>query len=120
MRIFFLLLYSLLYANEYEIELYKKIFNTLFNKNVKVYSDKNIALNLVKDCKQADVLLIYNLKNLPKCDKPLFVTNYKNFLNTDAIGAFYWRKGRPQLIFRLKTIQKYHLHLSKKLRKYAK
>ena len=120
--IIYFLFFSFLYSNEYEIELYKKVFNSLFSKKAKVYSDRQIALNLVKDCLKADILLIYDIKNIPKkCkNKPLFVTSYRDFLHTDAIGAFYWRKGRPQLRLRFKYIQKYHLHLSKNLIKYAK
>jgi len=119
--IIYFLFFSFLYSNEYEIELYKEVFNSLFSKKVKVYSDREIALNLVKDCLRADILLIYDIKNIPKkcTNKPLFVTNYKDFLNTKAIGAFYWRKGRPQLKFKIKTILKYNLNLPDALKEYA-
>jgi hypothetical protein len=37
--------------------------------------------------------------------------DYKKDKN--AVGAFYWRKGRPQLRLRYEAIKKYNLFLSK-------
>lgn len=112
--------------NNYELRLYEKIIPNLFQKDVLVYLDKNskdtlhysIILKSTLNCIQADVLIGKNFKNLPiECqDKPVFSTNYRTFLNTkNSIGAFYWRKGRPQIKFKLDVLNRYNLKLPKSL-----
>ena len=117
-----------LFANSYEIKLYETIFTKLFNKPViYLFVDKNKkefknskVLKIVNNCKKADLVLLYDINNLKCKDKPLFVTSYIDFKNSNAIGAFYWRKGRPQLILNKKIIESYNLHLDKSLLKYVK
>jgi len=115
-----------LFANSYEIKLYETIFTKLFNKPViYLFVDKNKeefknskVLKIVNNCKEADIILLYKLEDLQCKNKPIFVTNYIDFISSNAIGAFYWRKGRPQLILNKKSIESYNLHLDKSLLKY--
>jgi len=109
---------TFLFSSQIEAKLYDKLFTTLFVKKiVKVYTEnpeikklkfKNIIF--VDDCNKADVVIGKINKN---CSKPIFVLSFKDYRNMkNAVGAFYWRKGRPQLRLRFPVIKKYHLFLS--------
>jgi hypothetical protein len=108
----------LLTAQNIEIKLFSKLFTTLFGKKtVSVYTEnkryqhiKSKFLKIVQDCDKSDIVLGVS----KKCkDKPHFLLNYYSYKNDkNAIGAFYWRKGRPQLRLRKKSIKKYRLHMS--------
>ncbi|BDY11717.1 hypothetical protein [Hydrogenimonas cancrithermarum] len=49
-----------------------------------------------------------------------FATSYRDYLkNKDvAIGAFFWQKGRPTLLFNKKLLQRHNISLPEKYRKY--
>jgi len=55
-----------------------------------------------------------------KCkDKPHFLLDYYNYKNDkNAIGALYWRKGRPQLRLREDNIKKYNLIIAPSFSEY--
>lgn len=120
---------SLIFAdNTYETTLYEKIFPLMIQKkSIKVYTadkNKHIFVNsksivLTNDCDSADI--VYGKINGGKClRKPHFAITYKDFVkDKNAIGAFYWRKGRPQLRFSIKAFKRFHLVLPKILEKYA-
>ena len=115
-----ILLFIVVFVNGNEIELFENLFSQMFKKTkVKVYTNKYKFFNSkilykVNSCKKADIVL-----GPLKCDKPRFLLNYYNFKNDKkAIGAFYWRKGRPQLRLRKNNILRYHLHLSKEFSEY--
>jgi len=114
-----------LFADSYEIKLYERLFPKLFNKKeIKVYTDANkkyfIKSKVLKlsSFKDADIVILY--KSQIVCHKPIFATSYISYVNSNSIGAFYWRKGRPQLILNKKMILKYHLNLDNSLKKYLK
>ncbi len=123
------LITSILFAdNNYETALYEKIFPLLMDKKIiKIYTrDKNKPvfkkskdMVLVNDCINADI--VFGAFYDAKCaKKPHFATTYKDFIkDKSAIGAFYWKKGRPQLRFSRKAFEKFHLILPKILEKYA-
>jgi len=116
--IIFLFSAVLLFASA-KIELFEKLFSTLFHKPVIYvltnnedikYSTSNV-LKVVNSCDKADVIVGDVDKN---CTKPRFLLDYYQFKkDPNAIGAFYWRKGRPQLRLRKNMIEKYHLYISK-------
>ncbi|WP_456489235.1 hypothetical protein [Caminibacter pacificus] len=102
-----------------KIELFEKLFSTLFQKPVVYVLTNNWdikeahskVLKVVKSCKKADVIIGDMDKN---CTKPRFLLDYYEFKkDKNAIGAFYWRKGRPQLRLRKNELKKYHLYISK-------
>ncbi|WP_457750077.1 hypothetical protein [Sulfurimonas sp.] len=127
-----LLIFITLSASDYTYEL--KIYNTLLsnifpNKHIiKVWSDsakKRAMLSrlthvqFVSKQKDANILIIQNDTNANR-NKPIFVTNYKMLLyyKNSAIGGFYWKKGRPNILFLKSNLQKYHIHLPNIFDKY--
>jgi len=130
---FFIVGTIILFANDnYELKLYENILPAIFKTTpIKVYADKNIAKLLSKSknfvitsiCDQSVSLIIgKNFKNISyDCqDKPLFATSYRWYKNyKNSIGAFYWRKGRPQLKFKRKALNRFNIELPKELLKYA-
>jgi len=126
-------LFLALFAQDnYELKLYEKILPVIFKvQNLNIYVDedsKSIIKNtkffyIVSDCTNASLLIgkkFNSLKN--EClSKPRFATSYKSFMKQpNVIGAFYWRKSRPQIRFKSENILKYHLFLPDSLRRFAK
>ena len=130
--IILLLIGNLLANNEnFQLKLYEKIFTAIFDKNIlKIYADekseiilkKSEVFEIVQKCDPANFVIDKKFIKIPKeCEnKPLFATSYRGFKNTEnCFGAFYWRKGRPQIKFRLKTIERFNLNLPKDFMRYA-
>jgi hypothetical protein len=70
-------------------------------------------------CSEADFILISS-KSKIVCDKPAIVFNFKKFRsNPNAIGVFYWQKGRPTIRFSSKRLSLYGLHVSGELSKFV-
>jgi len=129
-----LLLVSVLLANNnYELKIYEKVLPTIFiDTPIKVYVDKRIKELLQESDKfeiltrcddKVELIVGKNFKNLPlECrEKPLFATSYRWYKkHPNSLGAFYWRKGRPQIRFKKDTFIKYNLSLPHGLQKYAR
>jgi len=100
--------------------LFGNLFSTMFKKNqIKVYTDKydnsTDKIIIVYSCKEADIVL----GDLICQNKPQFVLDYDSFKhNKNAIGGFYWRKGRPQLRLRKSNLIKHKLFISKEFEGY--
>ena len=111
-----------LFAFSSEVELFGNLFKVMFKKdNIKVYTKNyqtlGVGLKVVNSCKEADIVL----GNVKCANKPRFVLDYYSFKhNKEAIGGFYWRKGRPQIKFKKNVIKKYNLFLPKSLKRYVK
>ena len=129
----FIFTINILYGSDnYELKLYEKVLPIIFNQTyLKVFADsdtKDIIKNsdifqIINSCKEADLLIGKHQKDFPtSCkEKPIFATTYRGFKSCDnSFGAFYWRKGRPQIKFKLEVIEKFNLNLSYSLKKYAK
>jgi hypothetical protein len=96
------------------------------DRDIKVYADESRKIELLKksrlkrvdNCSKASIVYASSLP--PQCrDKPLFTDSYRTFRDSsNAIGAFYWRKGRPNILFLKPRLSKFNLKVSKKLRKY--
>lgn len=126
MRIFvcFIIFSGLLFSQEIEVKLFARLFTSLFHKKtVYVYTENKKYQNLqsvflinVKNCKKADIVLGVS----KECkNKPHFLLDYYNYIkDKNALGAFYWRKGRPQLRLRKKIILKYHLYTAPEFEDY--
>jgi hypothetical protein len=121
-----LLLAFSLSAGGYEKVLYEKIIGSLFDKDkIVVYCDDESCEDLkgtprfeiVEQCFDADILVGSDF--IDTCDKPVFATTYKMFKKSDSIGAFYWRKGRPQLKLKEDALKKYGFKIPSKLKKYV-
>lgn len=133
--ILLILFYGHLYALDRDstLKIYHKLFFSLSPKaEISVYVKDNEyrkifltskRLHLVEDPKEADIVLITNEKTLDqvlaqekisKTDKKtiLFVTDYHLLARyNEVVGAFYWRKGRSQLLFVKSRLDKYHISL---------
>jgi hypothetical protein len=134
--------YGHLYALDRDstLKIYHKLFFSLTPKAVvSVYvNDKEYEqvfltskrLKLVKDLEDADIVLITNERTLGRAfaqnqrlevgTKPiLFVTDH-HFLDRskDIVGAFYWRKGRSQLLFIKSRLDAYHVTLPDEYQKF--
>jgi hypothetical protein len=122
--VFLIIGIGFLYGGVEERILLEKVFENLFNKKViKVYASKDVqkllkgsvVIKIVKECKKADII-VGNFVDI-NCSKPVFVFSY--FLYKDhsnILGAFYWRKGRPQLRLRHNVIKKYNLFIKDDLK----
>jgi len=124
-KLIILLIPLVLFANIIGLkELLHALFPLLVHKTpVKVYTvpeyyylfDDNTTFLLVRECNQSD--LVFGDIN---CSKPVFGLSYE-FYRTypNVIGAFYYRKGRPQLIIKLKSYTKHFGPLSSKLKRFV-
>ena len=128
----FLLFNTIVFANSnYELKLYEKVLPLVFNNiTMLIYADKNSqkiikesdVFKLIPECDDAVLLIGKNFDNLKEsCKrKPIFSTSYRSYKNEEnSIGAFYWRKGRPQLKFNISNINKFNLFIPKDLKKYC-
>ena len=116
---------TILFADSYEVKLYENLFPKLFHKKIiNIYTDDNqkyfqkSKILKLTNFNKADIVILYKSQII--CNKPIFSTSYISYINSKAIGAFYWRKGRPQLILNKKMILYYHLHIDNSLKKYLK
>ena len=118
------------------LKIYLDIFKSLSPyKNIhKIYSKDKEYINvfkysskiyLVKNIKNADIILITNNSNLDYILKVrniksiLFTTNYHILKNVNHIvGAFYWRKGRSQLLFIKDRLSLHNINLPSKYQDY--
>jgi len=133
-----ILVYGQLFALERgsTLKIYHEIFSALSSKKIifvytndKEYRDVfsySRRIFLTNELKKADIVLITDKKSLKSIlfrlkvntnvsKKPiLFVADY-HFLkeSDDIVGAFYWRKGRSQLLFIKKRLKQYDITLPK-------
>ncbi len=76
-------------------------------------------ISKIDDCNHADFVLAG--EGLAKsCQKPEIVFNYDSFKNDpDAVGVFFWQKGRPTIRFSSKRLQKFGLQVGGELAKFV-
>lgn len=123
----FIIIQNILATNLGEHKIISFIFNSLIDKNViSIYTEDEDIRDILNDtdfkialfCENSD--LIYNSKEIKSCDKPLFTNKYITLKESkSSIGAFYWKKGRPNIIFLNKRLEQYDLKLSSDLIKYG-
>lgn len=127
-----LLFESFVFASaNYELKLYEKVLPIVLEKeNIAVYADENSreilkgshVFELSDDCSKATLLIGKDFSTLDKkCfNKPIFATNYRTFKEfNSSFGAFYWRKGRPQIRFSRHRMKAFKFYLPKTLFKYT-
>lgn len=115
------------------LKIYEHLFISLSSKtNISVYvTDKEYLdvfhfskkIQISDSIKKDDIVLITNERMLHRIttsdkrvykDVILFATDYR-FLNKleDIVGAFYWKKGRTQLLFIKNRLKKHQITLPK-------
>jgi len=130
-----LLFASLLFANNHNNSLKIQILENICSgiKNIKampIYSDdieiqkafKNVhRFNVVENFNDAKLIILSKnvdkIKKFPK--KHIFVLNY-DLLETipNSFGAFFWKKGRPNIVFIKPRLKEQLLKLSSELEPY--
>lgn len=131
--LFLIIVSTLLFSKEnYELKLYEKILPSIFTKQrpIVVYAQGEVAtilrqstmFRVVQRCEDSVVVLVgRDFKDLSsQCQsKPLFATSYRSFKDlSNSFGAFYWRKGRPQIKFKEDAVIRMKLKLPMSLQKY--
>ena len=129
----FLLFSITLFASRSDTE--RKIYDTLIHailpkeKVIYVWSDskeltrelkkiKNIVL--VPKLKEAKIAIVKKTEIPTQCSCLLFVTSYKQLkrYKDKAIGGFFWQKGRPNILFLKKNLQKEGVSLPKSMQQF--
>ena len=132
-------LYSL--ERKSTLKIYHSIFHALSSKeNISVYTnDKEYRdvfihskeISLSEDPENTDIILITQesmlneildsmSQDMNKTEQPIiFVTNYKFLkISEKIIGAFYWRKGRSQLLFIKNRLERSNITLPEEYQKF--
>ncbi len=116
-----------------EEQIYGLIIQAIFPKKsiVRVWVDDTKKRELfshigrvivVPEAEQADALFLFHEhKALRHCKNCIvFVGSYPLLLKTqnEAIGGFFWQKGRPNIIFLRKNLQAHNIQLPSDFSKY--
>lgn len=110
----------------------KILSNISINEVIAVWSDnkeliaefkKNSNIITTLNCEKATIIVIENKENLhgDACkNKPIFVLNY-NLLKDipDSFGAFFWKKGRPNIVIIEPRTALQNITVSKELNAYV-
>lgn len=118
------------------VKLFNHVFYALTDKKViKVYTRDTFFANTLNNSKKisvvnkeadADIVLITSKKDMESLDRYslpqevlIFTTSYK-LLKTypKTIGAFYWRKGRSQLLFVRERLEMKNITLPREYQKF--
>ena len=112
-----------------DIEIEKNIYETIFLALVEVekpsvYSEDNIqSLGLrpalftqVYTCTAADIVVMTK-STLPKScqDKVVVGTRYRHLRKPYVFGAFFWQKGRPNILFKRAKLEEKGIILKSEL-----
>ena len=110
-----------------------KIYDSIFTQIVKrdsvsVFCDsqeyqeilfRSQHIRLVDTPQDADIILQTQFSSRFDTNKIVFTTKYAILKkNKHIVGAFYWSKGRPQIVFIRKRLEKQHLNIASDLKKY--
>ncbi len=112
-----------------EAEIISKICSALTGKSIgiKVYLTENMKYIIkyskifipVEKCSDADVIVAG--KKVQSCKGKIMVVTRDYLLKKyeDAVAAFYWYKGRPNIIFVEEKLKKHGISLPKEFLKYV-
>ena len=127
-----LILGSMLNASEeeYATKIIKNLVDVIDKSNTSVWvvsDDSDVRgslkeLNMAKTCKEAKVLILLSETNMPKycLSKPILVLDYDLLeKHSNAVAAFFWQKGRPNIVFLKKRLQHFSISLPPTYEKYV-
>ena len=88
-----------------------------YNESIKKYPD---SLKIVTECAKADIVILSTIKDIPEecLEKILFGTRYSHLKNINVVGAFFWQKGRPNILFYQKRLNRNSITLNPSFDKY--
>lgn len=127
-RIFvtFVFLVSLLHASEKEFstKIIENIVDVIDDRYTPVWIDpesRNIdkflakeRLNRVGSCEKASILIMTHERDIPETcrKKPIVVLDYALLKKYEtALAAFFWKKGRPNIVFVDERIRSFNVSL---------
>jgi len=128
-----LLLVSIVRPNDKDLRLESSIYYAIFkemthSERPKIYLYRKVPsiekfdshFQLAKDCKKSNIVIIKHIKDITdECkDKILFGTKYQTLSNKNVVGAFFWQKGRPNILFYKTRLDQHKITLDKDLEKY--
>ena len=132
--VFFIL--NIQFSNAFDIETASKIFDKLFyavlqKEEIFVFTKdeeyKKVFINskylkIVDNPIKCDIILANDKNDLKNSNNKIVFTNEKELLEEqeNVIGAFYWNKGKPEIVFMKERIEKNNLKLQEGFEKYAK
>jgi hypothetical protein len=117
-----------------DVRLAATIFTTVIHGMVKVESPKTFlhvevaslekypqGITIVFDCEEADIVIVSTLKDIPlECaGKLLFGTKYSQLKDQRVVGAFFWQKGRPNILFYKSRLEEKQIELDSSFKKYV-
>ncbi len=116
---------------ELEAKIVSKISNDMLKKRAKIYipniskkSEKIYSkyFTISKNCKDADFVFDKNDLSHEECKNAniiYFTNNYRRLMtNGRYIGAFFWNKSRPNIVFIKNRLDKSGVILSQEYKKY--
>ena len=132
---FFLAIAS--FASEERIDIKAQILEKIFaniniNKTIAIWTDnaellaefkKSSYLIVTDDCAVATLIVIEtktSIEDDEECrNKPIFVLNYELLKNIpESFGAFFWKKGRPNIVIVEPRVQTQSIRVSSELNAY--
>ena len=133
-RLIVLLLFPLVVfasAMNFEQKIYAAILQDIFphQSTIAVWSDDKEIRNLLQTIvhvrvvaspKDANFLIIKYDKEIKGVKGYIFAASYRilKYYKDEAIGGFFWQKGRPNVIFLAPNLKKKSLQLPKDLEQY--
>ena len=118
-------------ANEKEIEkrIYESIFKELSTEHhPKIYIDDEVeALKVYSDyytkvasCSDAEIVIMTTTDISSECqNKIVFGTRYRHLKQPYVTGAFFWQKGRPNIVFKEDQLHKHEITLSASMNEFV-
>lgn len=103
-------------------EIVKKDVVNIYVEDTEFVSDKcsNESIHFTTEQK-ADLLFLSKLKSVEnyKQNKVIFSTNYYLYKTSPKVfGAFFWQKGRPNIILKSSLTKKFNIVFSEQFEKY--
>jgi len=92
---------------------------TPYERKIINHSDK---MRLAQQCEKADFLLLKSDQDIPSAcqESMIFFTQYKAFKrHPNGVGAFFWQKGRVNILFLQKRLTKFNITLPPEWQSYT-
>jgi hypothetical protein len=95
----------------------KKITIYTKDENLRKLAKHNSDIQINSDCTKADFILADTKES---CHKPTIVFDYYKYRKTpEAVGVFFWQKGRPTIRFSKKRLNNFGLKVTGELSKFV-
>jgi hypothetical protein len=131
-----ILFLKLPFLYSFDIETASKIFDKLFfallqkkeifvftnNEDYKKVITNSEYLKIANTIDECDIILATQKDDLKSFSKKIIFTTEKEFLDyhENVVGAFYWNKGKPEIIFLKEKLEKNNLKLIESFERYIK